>query len=135
MSADGGDATRSALLGVGVGVLIAVAMVGLSVLAFGSYGTTLFVATPFVMGATAAFVYNARATRSAGATLGVAALSVLAACGVILVLALEGILCLFMAAPPALVMALMGAGSRARDRAVPDRGHARARRDRCCRFP
>lgn len=107
--ADGGDATRSALLGVGFGVLIAVAMVGLSVLAFGSYGTTLFVATPFVMGATAAFVYNAGATRSAGATLGVAALSVLAACGVILVLALEGILCLFMAAPPALVMALMGA--------------------------
>jgi phenylalanyl-tRNA synthetase alpha subunit len=49
---------------VGFGVLIAVAMVGLSVLAFGSYGTTLFVATPFVMGATAAFVYNAGATRS-----------------------------------------------------------------------
>jgi hypothetical protein len=109
VAAEGKDATRSALLGVGLGVLIAVAMVGLSVLAFGSYGTTLFVATPFVMGATAAFAYNAGGTRTAGATLGVAALSVLAACGVILVLALEGILCLFMAAPPALVMALMGA--------------------------
>ena len=53
MTAGGGDAIRSAFLGVGLGVVIALAMVGLSVLVFGAYGTTLFVATPFVMGATA----------------------------------------------------------------------------------
>ena len=104
-----GHAIRSAFLGVGLAVVIALVMVGLSVLAFGAYGTTLFVATPFVMGATAAFVFNAGASRSVGATLSVAALSVVAACGAILIFALEGILCLFMAAPPALAMALMGA--------------------------
>ena len=103
-----GNVIRSAFLGAGLGVAIALGMVGLSVLVFGSYGTTLFVGTPFVMGATAAFVFNGT-PRSAGATIAVAALSVLVASGAILIFALEGILCLFMAAPLALVMALMGA--------------------------
>ena len=104
-----GDAIRSAFLGVGLAVAIALVMVGLSVLAFGAYGTTLFVATPFVMGAISAFVFNAGAPRSVKATMSVATLAVSAAGGAILIFAFEGIICLFMAAPPALAMALMGA--------------------------
>jgi uncharacterized membrane protein YhaH (DUF805 family)/uncharacterized protein YndB with AHSA1/START domain len=105
----GGHKLRSALLGAGLGLAIAIGMVGLSVIVFGQYGTTLFLATPFVMGAAAAYVFNLDMTRPAGTTLGVAVLTVVAAGGAILLFALEGILCLLMAAPPAILMALMGA--------------------------
>jgi len=104
-----GHAFRSALLGIALGLAIAVAMVGVSVMAFGVYGTTLFVATPFVMGAATAYVFNFGTLRPAGATMGLAMLTVVAAGGTILILAFEGILCLMMAAPPAIFMALMGA--------------------------
>ena len=84
------DGLRGALVGMGAGALIALAMVCASVLAFGSYGTTLFVATPFVMGAVSAFVFNQGVRRSAGATLLAAVGSVLLAGGAILLFALEG---------------------------------------------
>jgi uncharacterized membrane protein YhaH (DUF805 family) len=109
LDAQRGHAFRSALLGVGFGLSLAILMVGVSVMAFGEYGTTLFVATPFVMGAASAYVFNLDARRSAGATMGVATLAVAAAGGAILLIALEGVLCLLMAAPPAILMALMGA--------------------------
>ena len=105
----GGHALRSALLGAGAGLAIAILMVGVSVMAFGQYGTTLFVATPFVMGAAAAYVFNLEQPRPVSTTLGVAMLTVVAAGGAILLFALEGVLCLLMAAPPAILMALMGA--------------------------
>jgi len=56
-------------------------------------------------------------------TLLVAALSVVFTCGAILVLALEGLLCLMMAAPPGLALALMGA---LLGRAIALRGTGRA---------
>jgi hypothetical protein len=100
---------RSALLGILLGVGIALGMVGLSVAVFGVYGTTLFFATPVVMGAVAAFVFNRDHPRTLGATLLVAILTVLMAGGSLLLFALEGVFCLAMAAPLALVMAIMGA--------------------------
>jgi uncharacterized protein YndB with AHSA1/START domain len=109
MDAQRGHALRSALLGVGVGLAIAIAMVGVSVMVFGQYGTTLFLATPFVMGAAAAYVFNLGAPMPAGRTMGLATLTVVVAGGAILLFAFEGVLCLAMAAPPAIAMALMGA--------------------------
>jgi uncharacterized membrane protein YhaH (DUF805 family) len=109
VDAQRGHALRSALLGVGVGLAIALAMVGVSVMVFGQYGTTLFLATPFVMGAAAAYVFNFESPRPAGRTMGLATLTVVVAGGAILLVAFEGILCLVMAAPPAIAMALMGA--------------------------
>ena len=100
---------QSAMLGIVLGVGIALAMVGLSVAVFGVYGTTLFFATPVVMGAVAAFVFNRDHPRTIGATLLVAVLTVFMAGGSLLLFALEGVLCLAMAAPLALVMAIMGA--------------------------
>jgi hypothetical protein len=100
---------RSALLGIVLGVGIALGMVGLSVAVFGVYGTTLFFATPVVMGAVSAFVFNREHPRTIGATLLVALLTVLMAGGSLLLFALEGVLCLAMAAPLAMIMALMGA--------------------------
>ena len=115
-------------LGMVVGAGIAVTMVLASVLVFGQYGTVLFVATPFVMGAAAAYLFNLDAPRPAGATLLVAVLAVLAAGSAVLLFALEGLLCLAMAAPPAIIMACMGA---ALGRAIalrPARGNARSGR-------
>ena len=108
-SAGARDGLRGALVGMGAGALIALAAVCTSVLAFGSYGTTLFVATPFVMGAVSAFAFNQGGRRPAGTTLLVAVGSVLLAGGAILLFALEGALCLVMAAPLGVVLAAMGA--------------------------
>jgi len=103
------DGKRGALLGLGIGMLFGLGMVCSSVLVFGSYGTTLFVATPFVMGAASAFAFNYDEHRHLGTTLLVAAGAVVLAGGAILLFAFEGVFCLMMAAPLAMVMAMMGA--------------------------
>ena len=100
---------RSALLGMAWGALLALSMVVASVRVFGSYGTILFVATPFVMGAASAYVFNRPVRRDVGTTLLVALGSVTLAGGALLLFALEGVLCLAMAAPIAIALALMGA--------------------------
>jgi hypothetical protein len=100
---------RSAMTGILLGVSIALTMVVVSVLVFGAYGTSLFAATPFVMGATSAFVFNRAVPRGTGETMVVAELAVLMAGGAIVLFALEGLLCLAMAAPIGLAMAAMGA--------------------------
>jgi uncharacterized protein YndB with AHSA1/START domain/uncharacterized membrane protein YhaH (DUF805 family) len=104
-----GPAFKSAALGVLSGVAIALGMTGLSVLVLGSYGSTLFVATPVVVGAASAYLFNRDGSRGPGATLGVACLTVLITGGFLLAFALEGLLCLLMAAPLGLAMAMMGA--------------------------
>jgi uncharacterized membrane protein YhaH (DUF805 family) len=107
VDAQRGHAMRSALLGVGVGLAIAIAMVGVSVMVFGQYGTTLFLATPFVMGAAAAYVFtsNRRGPRVGrwGWRPHVVAPAAPSCCS------LSEASSLVMAAPPAIVMALMGA--------------------------
>jgi uncharacterized membrane protein YhaH (DUF805 family) len=100
---------RSALLGMAWGALLALSMVIVSVRVFGSYGTILFVATPFVMGAASAYVFNRPVRRDLGSTLLVALCSVGLAGAALLLFALEGVLCLAMAAPIAIALALMGA--------------------------
>jgi hypothetical protein len=108
-SSEASHGMRSAMLGVALGSALALAMVGASVLVFGVYGTTLFAATPFVMGAVSAYVFNASAARSTGNTLLVAMATVSIAGGAILLFALEGLLCLAMAAPLGYPLAFMGA--------------------------
>jgi hypothetical protein len=98
----------AAVLGVGGGAAIGLGMVGLSVFALGSYGTTLFVGTPFVMGTVAGFLLNLREPRSIVANLAVATLTVGALGGLMMMFALEGAICLAMAAPIGFAMTLMG---------------------------
>ena len=69
----------------------------------------LFVATPFVMGAVSAFAFNRGGPRPAGTTVLVAVGAVLLAGGAVLLFALEGALCLMMAAPLGVALASMGA--------------------------
>jgi hypothetical protein len=79
-----------------------------SVLAFKTYGVTLFVATPFIQGMVVGWTFNRREIRSARETAGVVWLSMLLVGGVILLFALEGLLCVMMALPIAAVLAVMG---------------------------
>ncbi len=106
-------ATWAALVGVGAGVTAGLAMTGLSVYALGSYGAGLFVGAPVLMGGVASWLFNVR--RPPGhvvgnvlATLAVTSLSVAITGGLLLLFALEGVLCVAMAAPIALVLAGIG---------------------------
>jgi uncharacterized membrane protein YhaH (DUF805 family)/uncharacterized protein YndB with AHSA1/START domain len=100
---------RAALLGIVVSTAIGLMMIGLSVYGLGLYGLALFFVTPFTMGAASAAIYNNEEPRRITSTLGVAAASVLLAGSATLLFAIEGLLCLVMAAPIALVLALLGA--------------------------
>ncbi|MBL8952044.1 MAG: SRPBCC family protein [Myxococcaceae bacterium] len=100
---------RSFLLAVLGSVAIGLAMLGVSVYGLKHYGTTLFFATPFVMGAVAAALYNRVKPHAYWPTMG-AAMSGIALTGLAaLLFAIEGVLCLAMALPIAMFIAGVGA--------------------------
>lgn len=73
------------------------------------YGLALFIGLPFLLGSVSAYLFNYHDRRTLSSSLGVAALSVTFTLLTMLFLALEGILCLVMAAPIAYVIATAGA--------------------------
>ena len=94
---------------VAVGTAIVAGSTAFSTLVMRSYGSVLFVGAPFVVGFVSAALFNSDAPRTMKATLGLAVAAITAAAGAVFVLALEGLLCLAMAFPLALVLALLGA--------------------------
>ena len=101
----GSHAARAVLAGLGVGVLsIAVGLYGFAV-----YGAVLFFVTPLVMGMVTGFVFNRPVVRTTADTLRVGAIVMLLSGGTLLALALEGLICLIMAAPVVMPTALAGA--------------------------
>lgn len=90
-------------------LVVATGVTLLSVYVFGEYGGALFVGTPFAMGVVAARVVHAKGYRGRKTSLLVAALSVCVGGGALLLFAMEGLICLIMAAPLALALALLGA--------------------------
>ncbi len=92
-----------ATLGIAVGLTL------LSVHVFGEYGSALFVGTPFVMGVVASRVVNAHGYRGLRASIVASAICVSVSGGALLLFALEGLICLSMAAPLAFVLTLLGA--------------------------
>lgn len=99
-----GSASRSAAAAAAVGL----AMVAVSVVWLRGYGAALFLGTPFVMGFVSAYLLNQGAPRTTIETLGVGYLSLVLLAGVIVLLALEGVLCLLMALPLALLLISLG---------------------------
>lgn len=99
---------KSALLGVVGGVGLAIGMVLVSVLVFRSYGVSLFMGTPFALGAASAFIHNRGHPRTARQTWEVVTATVLIAGGALLLFAFEGAVCIAMAAPLALAVAGLG---------------------------
>lgn len=98
----------SALYGVLGGSALALAMTGLSVFVLHEYGATLFFGTPFVMGVVSAWFLNLDQPRGATANFAVGTLTVAVSGGLMLLFALEGVICLAMAAPIALALSWAG---------------------------
>jgi hypothetical protein len=104
----GRESIHVALKGVVAGVILTLLLVGMSVLLFRKYGSLLFLASPFLVGGVTAFIGNRHGDMGPKATTRL----VWAACflgGVgLLAVAIEGIVCLAMAAPLIAVFAWLG---------------------------
>ena len=74
----------------------------------GNYGLTLFISLPFVMGYLAALIYSRNQQADWGDVVGVVSLSLLLAGVGIAAIAIEGVICLLMAAPLAWPLAIFG---------------------------
>src|SRR5690606_36971540 len=100
---------RGAMLGLLCCIGLGTSMLWLSVYGLGMYGTALFFATPFMMGAATSTIYNARHPRSLARTIGLALAGTALTGAVFLLFAIEGVICLLMAFPIAAVLAIVGA--------------------------
>jgi len=100
---------RAALVGLLASIGIGVAMLSLTVFGLGVYGMALFFATPFTMGAVSAAFYNRRESRSLWATIALALVGTAMTGSVVLMFAIEGVLCLAMAFPIAAALSVVGA--------------------------
>jgi hypothetical protein len=97
------------MLGVAASLGITVLTVLLGVYLRRSYSTGLFLGVPFTIGYISSYIYNRRFPRSVGESIIVGLASVTIAGGALVVFALEGIVCVAMAVPLALVVAWPGA--------------------------
>lgn len=95
---------RAVLAGLGVGI----GMLLVCVYLINSYGAALFLGTPVVMGAVSGYIYNRDQVRSKWATGGLGWTLMLAAGGVLLLFALEGAICIVMAAPIVAPLGVLG---------------------------
>jgi len=102
------DRPLNAALSVAVSLILGGFMVWISVYLLATYGASLFLGTPLLMGACAAYLYNRRVPRTylASACLGGAA--AFFGCVAMLLFALEGVVCLAMAAPMVVSVATLG---------------------------
>jgi uncharacterized membrane protein YhaH (DUF805 family) len=99
----------AAMIGVALAAAIGVISVAFTALVSKSYGMSLFFLTPFAMGAGSSFVLNRARRHTVMQSLGVAMISVTMAALGMLLFALEGGICIAMAAPIAAVAASFGA--------------------------
>jgi hypothetical protein len=103
-------ATLKAALGaIAVGALYATVMIQVSVYLIEDYGEALFFGTPFITGVAAGYILNLRTSHSSGTTILVALLAVMLCGGALLLFALEGLICILMAAPLVVPLGIAGA--------------------------
>ena len=93
---------------IGISLLVGALMLLVSVYLFASYGASLFLGTPILMGATASYIHNRRYPRGYPASMGIGLAAVFFACLALLLFALEGAICIAMAAPLLLPIGAMG---------------------------
>ena len=98
----------SAVLGVVVTVIFTIGLTSLSVYGLGDYGWGLFVGLPFFLGLSSVLIYGYHQPRSIGRCLLISLLSVFLASAAMIAIAVEGLICVFMAAPLGAVVALFG---------------------------
>ena len=100
----------SAVFGILITTIIAVLTTAFSAEGLGSYGWGLFVGIPFFLGLNSSLIYGYHRPRSAGRCLLVAMLSTALVGMALFALAIEGLICLAMALPLGLILALFGGG-------------------------
>ncbi len=91
--------------------VVGVVLVQLNTEILGTYGWTLFLATPYLIGFFATWLYSLQRPLKRGDAMQIASLTVMASGLLLLGLAIEGMICLIMAAPIALVLAALGAAT------------------------
>ncbi len=98
-----------AIAGAGAGVMYALGSTVVTVYLLNSYGAALFFGTPLVAGAVSAFLFNKPSPRSVWATLLQSTVMIICCSSGFLLIGLEGAICIAMAIPILLPIALMGA--------------------------
>jgi hypothetical protein len=89
-------------------VTLALFAVGVGALLFGTYGYGMFVVSPFVIGAVTGYLANRRGDIGGGATARLVFVGTTLGGIALIVAALEGAVCLVMASPLGLMVALLG---------------------------
>ena len=103
------DPLGAAMVALVVTTVLGVVLVPLATIALQSYGWGLFCALPFVQGAVAAYINRLHGPRPVVTSMAVAVLSEALTVAALLAFALEGVLCIAMAIPIALVFCIAGA--------------------------
>src|SRR5580765_1167588 len=99
----------SGLLAVGISTLLAILATALSTTVLREYSWGLFAGVPFCMGFLAAVIHGAAEPRRLSQSLSMALITVAMTGAALLAVALEGFICILMAAPLALILAVAGA--------------------------
>ncbi len=102
------NALGSAAVALLLTLLAGVALAALGVKAIAGYGLGVFVALPFCLGLVSVLVYGYHRPRSFGSCVLVSGLSVLLVGAGLVALAIEGVLCLIMALPIGVTLAIIG---------------------------
>ena len=100
---------RSAVVAVLLTALLGAAGVAIGTLGFRNYGWSLFMGLPFFYGMATSLLYGYHQSRKLGECLALCVLSLLVCGGVLVLVALEGIICIVMAAPLIGGIAILGA--------------------------
>lgn len=95
-------------IGIFAGTALIVIAVAVSTLTMGAYGWGLFVATPFLVGLITGFLANRRHVRSVAETFGAVAAAGALGTIALLMLALEGLMCVILILPLAVGLATIG---------------------------
>jgi uncharacterized membrane protein YhaH (DUF805 family) len=98
----------SALVSIGVSALVGFGFALLGTQVIAQYGWGLFVGLPFCLGLFASLTHSYHQPRGFGECVTVAILPVLMLGAILFLVAIEGVICLAMAAPLALLLALLG---------------------------
>lgn len=99
----------SALMSMGLSVGLALFVIVVSVMGFGEYGISLFIGLPFVTGLLTTLFFAGRQERTYKECLAISSLGLVFLGVAIVLVAIEGLICVLMALPLALVLNMMGA--------------------------
>lgn len=89
-------------------IALTLLFVGLGALAFGSYGFAMFIASPFIIGAVTGYIANRKRDLGAERTMLVVLMGTAIGGAALLAVALEGIVCIALAAPLGFGVAVIG---------------------------